>query len=119
MPKSLLPGIPAGGISRQKYKCKVCSVTPRGCDLSKHYENKTDWKLLSEMKNSVGDAALKALKDKADPHTLFMFEHKYTKNSMPTWKTHVLCKETENTQMEKDPEEGTSSGADIPPLKRS
>ena len=116
MGKTSMPGTPAGGVSRLKYSCKVCDTKLRGCDISKHYDTNTNWPLLSEMKSCVGDAALAELKNKAGPHTIFMFEHKYTKNSMPSWKTHAQWKEKEDTEMEEE-QEDSSSGA--PPLKKS
>merc|ERR1711905_97369 len=68
------------------------------------------------MKSCFGEAALAELKNKAGPHTNFMFENKYTKNSMPSWKTHAQWKEKEDTEMEEE-QEDSSSGA--PPLKKS
>ena len=48
--------------SRRLYMCKVpgCTVTPRGCDVSKHYKTKTDWSEVRELKAVAGSAALKA-----------------------------------------------------------
>ena len=48
----------SGGLSRLKYKCKVCDVHLRGCDLTKHYERNTNWVLLSEMRRSVDKGAI-------------------------------------------------------------
>ena len=116
MGKTSMLGTPAGGASRLKYSCKVCDTKPRGCDIAKHYDYNTNWPLLSEMKSCVGDAAFAELRKKADPHTIFMFDHKYRKNFLPSWKTHAQWKEKEDTEMEEE-QEDSSSGA--PPLKKS
>ena len=52
----------SGGLSGLKYKCKVCDVHLRGCDLTKHYERNTNWLLLSEMRSCVGKGAIEELK---------------------------------------------------------
>ena len=96
MGKTSMPGTPAGGLSRLKYSCKACDIRPRGCDISKHYETNTNWLLLSEMRTCFGDEAIAELRKKADPHTLFMFDHNYRKNSMPSWKTHAQWKEQDD-----------------------
>jgi hypothetical protein len=83
-------GIPDGGFSKMHYKCKVCHIRPRGCDLPKHYESNTNWELLSEMKECVGDAALARLEEKADQHTAFMYKNKYTKESLPKYSSHPV-----------------------------
>ena len=77
MVKTSKSGAP-GGLSRLKYKCKVCDVHLRGCDLTKHYERNINWLLLSEMRSCVGKGAIEELKKRTDDHTLFMFENKYT-----------------------------------------
>lgn len=66
MGKTRLPGVPPGGVSKLFYKCKACDLHPRGCDLSKHYETNTNWKLLDEIKACVGDAAVDRLLKSAD-----------------------------------------------------
>ena len=95
-------GAPPGGLSRLKYSCKICDIHPRGCDIPKHYESNTNWILLAEMRKCVGDATLEDLRKKADPHSLYMFDHKYTKNHLPTWQTHAQWKE----QDQEDDDEG-------------
>jgi hypothetical protein len=91
-PKSF-PGLSAsGGASRQKYKCNVCSVEPRGCDIPKHYETNVNWIRLKEMKKCIGDAALDEMKRQTDPHTLFVYQKNYSKLNLPTFRTHVMVK---------------------------
>ena len=51
-------GVPKGGLNQLKYQCKVCDVHPLGADIQKHYQSKTNWELLAEMRASVGDQAL-------------------------------------------------------------
>ena len=79
--------------SKQKYKCRACKVEPRGSDIPRHYDRHTDWSLLEEMKLCMGDVALDALKKKADPHTIYIFENRYTKQKLPTYKTHAMVRE--------------------------
>lgn len=88
----MAPPTPVEGIPRVrlKYKCKVCHIHPLGSDLRKHYQTKTDWKLLEEMQDCVGDQDLVRLKKKADPHTIFMFLNNHSKTNMPKWETHTI-----------------------------
>ena len=92
------PGLPPP-LSRLYYSCKVpqCDTKPRGCDLRSHYVTNTNWETVSQLKSCVGDAALAELKTKADPHTLFVFENNYTKNKMPSYRTHAQWKEQDDT----------------------
>jgi hypothetical protein len=101
------------GLSRLKYCCKACNIRPRGCDLSKHYEINTNWDLLQEMKACVGDLSLAEMKERADPHTLFMYEHKYNRKAMPTWQTHPMWRVEREEQLD-DPDK-----EDPPPKKKS
>ena len=81
---------PFGGLSKLKYQCKACDTHPRGNDLSRHYEKRTDWGLLANMRGN--DVLLEEAGKKADPHTLFMFENGYTKNLGPNCKSHQQWK---------------------------
>ena len=77
--------------SRRLYMCKVpgCTVTPRGCDVSKHYKTKTDWSEVRELKAVAGSAALKAKLEQAEGHTKFAFINNYSEEHLPTWATHA------------------------------
>ena len=90
-----MPGLD-GGQAKQLYKCKAvnCSVTPRGCDLKKHYMIHTDWQLVSEMKATLSEANVERLREKADPHTDFIFSKGFSKERMPSWSTHVMVRKT-------------------------
>ena len=48
------------------------SVIPRGIDLSRHYKNNTNFDMLKQLKECVGDKELESLKSKADKPTLYM-----------------------------------------------
>ena len=37
-----------------KYRCKCCTVTPRGCDLKRHYKNNVNWPLVKQLKAAKG-----------------------------------------------------------------
>lgn len=100
-----LPGC-EGGRSKAKYKCRGCSLTPRGTDLSKHYKNQTNWDLVRRLRASVGTAAVEQLREQADLHTLFIFEKGYTKEKLPTWSTHVMAKESSTAEAAADGEQG-------------
>ena len=79
-----------GGASHLKYKCKVegCTVSPRGVDLGRHYSNKTDWQLITKLKDAVGDANVeKYLAEAAHGHTEVIYRNGYTEN-----KIHALVK---------------------------
>ena len=79
--------------SRRLYMCKVpgCTVTPRGCDVSKHYKTKTDWSEVRELKAVAGSAALKAKLEQAEGHTKFAFVNNYSEEHLPTWATRGRC----------------------------
>ena len=96
MPRTKLPGA-VEGRSKLKYRCHVCSLAPRGCDLKRHYRTSTDWDLFKKMKEAVGDKLLEELRKKADPHTLYIFQNKYNKDKLPSWQTHVTVKQTSTT----------------------
>ena len=46
--------------SKKKYRCNAagCTVTPRGCDLPKHYKTKTNWDKVIKLRAVMGTAAL-------------------------------------------------------------
>ena len=84
-----------GGVSLLKYKCKVqgCTVTPRGCDLGRHYSNKTDWQLITNLRDSVGDPKVeKYLAEAADGHTELIYRNSYTTYKLPIFKTRATAK---------------------------
>ena len=78
-------GLP-GGPAKQKYKCKVCDLHPRGCDLQRHYKTNTNWGRLEELRACVGDDALRKMKEDTDKHTLFIFENNYSMEKLPTYR---------------------------------
>ena len=94
---TLPPGVNKGGRSKCLYRCQAvgCKVTPRGNDLGKHYKNNTDWSLVKRIKEAVGDVAVEVLLSKADPHTRFIVQKKYSKDRLPYYSSHVMVKETE------------------------
>ena len=115
------PGL-TGGLSKQTYKCQACQVEPRGTDLPKHYEKLTDWSLLNEMKQCIGDSALDGLRRRADPHTLFIYEKHYTKQKLPTYRTHVMVKQKGGKEQQQQQATGIGqqggSKDDQPPKKK-
>ena len=52
MGRKRMLGLP-GGPAKQKYKCKVCDLHPRGCDLQRHYKLNTNWGRLEELLENV------------------------------------------------------------------
>ena len=54
-------------------------MTPRGCDLRKHYKCYVNFDMLKLLKAAVGADDLQKLKDRADKHTLFFFDRDYSK----------------------------------------
>ena len=77
--------------SKMNYRCKVegCSVTPRGCDVPKHYKTKTDWEKVTELREVMGGAILERQLKQVDGHTRFCFEQGFTETKLPRWQTHV------------------------------
>ncbi len=77
--------------SKMNYRCKVegCSVTPRGCDVPKHYKTKTDWEKVTELREVMGGAILERKLEQVDGHTRFCFEKGFTETKLPRWQTHV------------------------------
>ena len=73
------PGL-EGGRSKQLFKCKVssCEVTPRGCDLPRHYMNLTNWKLVAKLRAAVGDTEVERLLEGADGHTTYIYRNQYS-----------------------------------------
>ena len=51
-----------------------CGLEVRGCDLARHYRNKTDFNLLKKLNNMSSKAADKEL-ETADMHTAYMEEN--------------------------------------------
>ena len=95
------PGV-EGGSSKLKYKCHCCMVTPRGCDLKRHYKNCVDWSLFDKLKGKVGDRALVELRSKADPHTLYIFDRGYSRGNLPSYQTHVMVKQDVDEVRDRD-----------------
>ena len=60
-----------------KYRCKCCTVTPRGCDLKRHYKNNVNWPLVKQLKAAKG-TEVQELRDGADQHSLFIFDRGYS-----------------------------------------
>ena len=57
------------------YLCNVCGLSMCGCDLSRHYTNKTNWIALDGLYKCVGDTAVEEELTKVDEHTAYMFRH--------------------------------------------
>jgi hypothetical protein len=75
------------------------------------------------MKQCMGDAALHSLKKRADPHTLFIFEKHYTKQKLPTYRTHVMVKQPGDKLLEQQQQQAADFGQqggsrDIQPAKK-
>ena len=85
------PGL-EGGRSKQLFKCKVssCEVTPRGCDLPRHYMNLTNWKLVAKLRAAVGDTEVERLLEGADGHTTYIYRNQYSEKRLPTHNTHAM-----------------------------
>ena len=75
-----------------KYRCKCCTVTPRGCDLKRHYKNNVNWPLVKQLKAAKG-TEVQELRDGADQHSLFIFDRGYSSENLPSYQNHVLVKE--------------------------
>ena len=80
--------------SKKLYRCNAvgCSVTPRGCDLPKHYQTKTNWETVQKLRVTMGTSALEKQLEAADPHTKFCFQQGYTEKKLPRWESHVSVK---------------------------
>ena len=74
-----VPGLD-GGRSRQLYHCRVegCEQTPPGRYIAQHYKCLADWEAFKQLKAAVGNDELTRLKEKVEPHTLFLFENGYS-----------------------------------------
>ena len=59
------------------------------------------------MRNCVGTDAVEAMKNRADPHTRYIFEQGYTEDKLPSWRVHAVVRE-EGTGGE--PEDGIGAG---------
>ena len=68
-------------------------MTPRGSDLEKHYEKKTDWAMVMKLRAAVGDAEVERLREGIDSHTEFIYSRGYSKARMPNWATHTMVRE--------------------------
>ena len=81
-----------GGRAKQKFKCKVagCDVTPRGCDLPRHYRNLTNWKMLGKLRAAMGDTEVEKLLEGADSHTTYIYRNGYSEKRLPTHNTHAM-----------------------------
>ena len=103
-----LKGLKGVKRSRRMFMCKVpgCKVTPRGCDLSKHYKNRTDWSKVKELRAVVGTDAVQRELEQVDSHTRFAFTNNYTEDMLPMWTTHVPVQVAIDTS----DDEGTSTG---------
>ena len=82
-----------------KYWCEGCAVTPRGCDLKKHYKTNVNWPLLKRLKAAKG-AELQELRDEADRHTLFIFDRGYSWENLPSYQNHAEAKEANTERIE-------------------
>ena len=90
------------GRAHVKYRCKGCAVTPRGCDLKKHYKTNVNWPLLKRLKAAKG-AELQELRDEADRHTLFIFDRGYSWENLPSYQNHAEAKEANTGRIEAGP----------------
>ena len=55
--------------------------------MGRHYSNKTDWQLITKLRDAVGDTNVEKYLDKAaDGHIV------YPQEWLPTFKTHALVK---------------------------
>ena len=100
----------SGGPAKQKYKCKVCDVHPRGCDLQRHYKLNTNWERMEELQACIGDEALSRRKGDTDKHTLFMFENNYNMEKMPTYQTHALWRDQDDVENDDQEDGGNNCG---------
>jgi len=80
--------------SKMKYHCNAagCAVTPRGCDLPKHYKTKTNWEQVTKLRAVMGTAALERQLGSVDAHTRFCYKQGYTEAKLPQWESHVSVK---------------------------
>ena len=77
------------GIGLAPAKCKyVCNV--EGCneeiisyDLAKHYIRKGNSEMLDRLINCPVESGRKAILEKADPHTIYLFTNGYTSMKLP------------------------------------
>ena len=70
-----------------------CGLEVRGCDLARHYKNRTDFNLLKKMNNMSSKAAEKEL-ETADMHTAYMFVNKHSEKNLPKWNLHKPVKKS-------------------------
>ena len=100
---SQFQSFPRGVMNRGKlkYRCKCCTVTPRGCDLKRHYKNNVNWPLVKQLKAAKG-TEVQELRDGADQHSLFIFDRGYSSENLPSYQNHVLVKEANVVLEEED-----------------
>ena len=91
MRRNGVPGSREVPASHQLNKCKAanCTVTPRGCNLRKHYVTKTNWDLLNELRTNLSEGKEDRLIKEADPHTIFLFTKGYSRDKLPSYTTHA------------------------------
>ena len=70
-----------------------CGLEVRGCDLARHYKNRTDFNLLKKMNNMSRKAPEKEL-EIADMHTAYMFVNKHSEKNLPKWNLHKPVKKS-------------------------
>jgi hypothetical protein len=103
-----MPGV-EGGPSKLKYNCQCCSVTPRGCDMNRHYKRSVNWDMFKQLKGAVGEVAMEELRAKADAHTIFIFEGGYNEENLPTYHSHTST----STRVGEEAAQETARGAGL------
>ena len=81
------PSLPGGPASSYKYVCQAegCGAAIRASDLAGHYDHRTNYVLLSQLRTQpVGTR----ISEKVDKHTKYMFENNHSKSKLPNWRTH-------------------------------
>ena len=73
---------PRGNRGKLKYWCNT--GTPIGCDLKRHYNNNMNWPLVKLLKAAKG-IELQELRDRADRHTLYIFDRGYSSDNPPSY----------------------------------
>ena len=68
-----------------------CEKEMRGNDLPRHYQQKTNFELLTRLYSLSSEAAEEMVKT-VDSHTAFMFTNKYSASKLPKYSTHKLAK---------------------------
>ena len=91
MPPKKLGDAPS--LAKRVCGAENCGAIMRGCDLGRHYKNKTDFEMLSKLKTMSNSAANDMLKN-VDSHTKYMFNNNHSMNNLPKWMTHKQEKKT-------------------------